>query len=797
MKTAPYGSWPSPIDPKSVASQSTRLSELSFSGGNLYWLERRPHEGGRTVVVERSPAGALQDVVPPNYNARSRVHEYGGGAYRVNVHDQRRTLFLVDDGMRGVFARQLSPDQEELPRRLDRENLEPGEPSRAYGDLEPDPTRHRVLAVCEATARGEAAQGTEPQASLVALEMGLPVAPITLQTGADFYSSPRVSPDGTKLCFLTWSHPDMPWDASQLFVARFNSQGRLETPTRVAGGPGHSIAHPFWAPDGSLIYASDQTGFWNLYRHQQGSASDTALWEKPAEFALPHWVFRMSTAAASKRGFLAAAFCEQGLWRLGVIDLKTGQTRELDLPYTAIDSVDAQGDQIACLVACPEAGTRIALIELEEDRSMRKLTEIDPLGNVPKHGQTVAHLSRGEAIEFATTDGQKAHAFYYPPAHDEVAGPSGTEAERPPLIVKSHGGPTAASTLEYQIAIQFWTSRGFGVADVNYRGSTGYGRVYRDQLGGHWGIRDVEDCLAAARHLVDRGLADEERLAIRGGSAGGYTTLCALTFHDLFSAGASLYGVGDLETLARDTHKFESRYLDGLIGPYPQRKDLYRERSPIHHIDQLLCPMILFQGLEDRVVPPNQAEAMVEALDKKGLPVAYVTFPEEQHGFRKAENIARTLEAELYFYSQIFGFELAEPVEPVEIKNQTARPLYSPQNSSGDTKPMSAIQAAVKSIFDQMPSKLNANAAAGMDAVIQYDLTGDGEGQYHCAIKDGACTVVEGPSDAPAMTVTIDAADFVDLIEGNLDGTSAFMSGKLKIAGDMGLAMKLGSLFSA
>jgi dipeptidyl aminopeptidase/acylaminoacyl peptidase len=479
-----------------------------------------------------------------------------------------------------------------------------------------------------------------------------------LAAGADFYASPQLSADGSKLAWLSWHHPNMPWDGTELWVAEVGDR-ELHNAELVAGGIEESIFQPQWSPDGVLHFVSDLTGWWNLYRWLDRQIEP--LCEMEAEFGLPQWVFGMSTYAFVSGSKILCTYNQKGLWQLATLDTSLDKPilDSIPTPYTDISSLKAQGDRAVFIAGSPTEPTAIVQLDLVSGKTkiLRSSTELQ----VEKE-----YLSVPQTIEFPTEDGKTAHAFFYPPTNRDCIAPSD---EKPPLLVKSHGGPTAATSSSFSLKTQYWTSRGFAVLDVNYGGSTGYGRAYRARLNGNWGIVDVDDCVNGAKYLAEQGLVDHDRLAISGGSAGGYTTLCALTFKDIFKASASYYGISDLEALAKDTHKFEARYLDGLIGPYPERKDLYVVRSPIHFTGRLSCPVIFFQGLEDQVVPPNQAAIMVDALKAKGLPVAYVPFEGEQHGFRKAENIKRALDGEFYFYSRIFGFEPAESIEPVPIEN--------------------------------------------------------------------------------------------------------------------------------
>jgi len=478
-----------------------------------------------------------------------------------------------------------------------------------------------------------------------------------LVSGNNFYSSPKISPDGTRLAWMTWNHPNMPWDGSEVWAGDISDDGGIINQQLVAGGLRESIFQPEWSPDGVLYFVSDRTGWWNLYRHT-GNASE-CLVEMEADFGAPQWVFGMSTYAFASAETIVCALVEKGIWSLGAIDTRTRQFERISTAFTDISDVRAVAGRVVFRAGSPHDPFSIIEMDVQtrETKVLRRASniEIDP-----------AYISEPVPVEFPTENGLTAHGFFYPPKNRDFTAPA---TERPLLLVKSHGGPTSATIAVFMPALQYWTSRGIAVLDVNYGGSTGYGRAYRERLNGAWGIVDVDDCVNGAKFLAARHDADPDRSMIDGGSAGGYTTLCALTFRDYFKAGASYYGVSDLEALELDTHKFESRYSDGLVGPYPERRDLYIERSPIHFTDRLSCPVIFFQGLEDKVVPPNQAEMMVEALRRKQLPVTYVAFEGEQHGFRRAENIKRSLDGELYFYSRIFGFDLPDQVEPVEIEN--------------------------------------------------------------------------------------------------------------------------------
>jgi dipeptidyl aminopeptidase/acylaminoacyl peptidase len=496
--------------------------------------------------------------------------------------------------------------------------------------------------------------GGEAENQIVALPLDASGEPAVLAAGRDFYSFPRVSPDGRWLAWTCWDHPDMPWDGTELWLAPLDDPANARL---IAGGPQESVFQPEWDAEGRLHFVSDRGGWWNLYRHDGEKA--VPLTAEEAELGHPQWLFGGSTYAFLADGSIVCVRCERGEERLFLLEPGAAQMRDLELPYTSFGfpSLSTRGSTVAFAAASPASETAVVLFDVASG-------EEEIVRSAGEESLADGYLPLPRAIEFPSGDGETAHGFYYPPTNAEFEAPAG---ELPPLIVQSHGGPTSHATPALDREFVFWTSRGIGVVDVNYRGSSGYGRPYRQRLRGGWGVIDTEDCIAATRHLVAGGEADGERLAIRGGSAGGYATLCALVFHDDFAAGASYYGVADTETLAEDTHKFESRYLDGLIGPYPEQKALYRERSPIHHVERLQAPVILFQGLDDEVVPPSQAETMVAALRRNGVPHAYLAFEGEAHGFRRSETEIRCLEAELSFYGRILGFQPAGELEPVEI----------------------------------------------------------------------------------------------------------------------------------
>jgi dipeptidyl aminopeptidase/acylaminoacyl peptidase len=476
-------------------------------------------------------------------------------------------------------------------------------------------------------------------------------------SSADFYASPRIDPKGGRLAWLSWNHPNMPWDGVQLHVAPFESDGRLGQARLAAGGENESIFQPEWSPDGVLYFVSDRTNWWNLYRLTDRGVEAIAPME--AEFGLPQWVFGLTTYGFAADGSIIAIYTTSGVWKMLRIQPDSKQTEEIPLPYNNLSGLRVGERKATLLAGSPTQGQTL----VEVDWSMGAVQAIRQASPVTVD---LEYVSIPETIEFPTDGEKTGHAFYYPPKNRDFVGPEG---EAPPLIIIVHGGPTSASRARFDLSIQFWTTRGFGVCDVNYGGSTGYGREYRNRLRKAWGIVDVADAANAALYLAEQKKADRNKLVIRGGSAGGYTTLACLAFRDVFRCGASYFGISDLALMASDTHKFESRYLDGLIGRYPEEEHIYQQRSPIHHLEGFNQPVLLLQGLEDKVVPPNQAEAIFDALKTKGIPVAYVPFEGEQHGFRKAETIIRAHEAELYFYSRILGFSLPEPIEPIEILN--------------------------------------------------------------------------------------------------------------------------------
>jgi dipeptidyl aminopeptidase/acylaminoacyl peptidase len=700
---APYGSWKSPFSAATVAGGTLGLEQISLSGRRVFWIEKRPNEGGRQVIVRLDDGGLGRDVTPAPLSARTRIHEYGGQSYALadgvvvfsNLADGR--LYVQETGQP---AQPITP---EGPYR--------------YGDLSITPDGTRVICVREdcgvpphAAAKLDNGEPVDAivsisiarESSLLSVGMhdsrmrdsSLGVRPDedrgvdplrmtggdsavlrhtnalfsntqhdgaagvqVLVQGSDFYGSPRMSPDGRTLAWLAWNHPNMPWDATELWLGDLATDGTVVNRRLVAGGAEESVFQPEWSPDGDLYFVSDCSGWWNLYRLRHGRVE--ALHPMEAEFGVPGWVLGLRTYDFAAPGRIVCAYCENGSWGMALLDENSLDFEPIPLSYTHISGVRYADGAVCFIAGSPAETARLVRMNLST-RSIEVLRQSSPPQPEP------GFVARPQAIEFPTERGMTAHAFFYPPCNREYVGPPG---ERPPLLVIAHGGPTDAVSPSLSLSTQFWTTRGFAVVQVNYSGSTGYGRAYRERLNGQWGVVDVEDCVNAARALAAQGLVDPDRMAIRGGSAGGYTALRALTLHDLFRAGAIYYGVSDLEMLAQDTSKFESRYHLRLVGPYPEARELYRERSPVHFADKISAGLIFFQGLEDTVVLPRQTEGMVQAVRRNGVPVSSMTFEGEGHGFRRAETTRRALEAELYFYSRIFGFELAEPIAPIPIEN--------------------------------------------------------------------------------------------------------------------------------
>ncbi|MFC2065266.1 alpha/beta hydrolase family protein [Chloroflexota bacterium] len=639
MKTIlPYGSWKSPITTEMVAANSININEIKCDGDSVYWLENRPEESGRTVIMQYSSDGEVKNILPAGFNVRNRVHEYGGGSYTVfegnlyfcNYEDQR------------IYS--MKPGGEP-------EAITPAGKLR-YADLEFDSVRQRIICVCEEHDQDE----NKVINSIVSISLDKDRSMETLIFGNDFYSNPRIGPDGSKMCWLAWDHPNMPWDGCELWMGSFDENGTINKPACLVGSKDESIFQPEWSPSGSLHFISDRSGWWNPYCYKEEEIIQ--LFEQEAEYGLPQWVFGLSTYGFSGDSKLVCSINLSGKSELILLDSEQTKTATIDRSYCGYSSIEVCDHLLYFVGYSEDHPAELVCLNLETSKksiiqktSALKLDDED--------------ISIPTEIRFPSMN-QLSYGNYYSPKNAAI---KGSADEKPPLIVMIHGGPTLSTSMSLSMKIQYWTSRGFAVLDVNYSGSTGYGRTYRQRLNGQWGVLDVEDCINGANHLAEKELVDNKRMSISGGSAGGFTALCALTFHDVFSAGVSRYGISSLKILASDDHKFESHYLESLVGPYNESEDLLIERSPINFIHNISVPILIMQGSEDKVVPQSQSDELFHILKKKQLPVAYVLFEGEQHGFRKAETISRALEIEFYFYSQLFGFALPENIPPIKIWN--------------------------------------------------------------------------------------------------------------------------------
>lgn len=634
--TSAFGTWRSPITSNLITADSVSLDELKLHATGTYWLERRPDEQGRCVIVKHA-GGKNCDLIGKPYSARSRVHEYGGGVYCVAENG----VYFVNDSDQNIYFCTSDTAPVAVTRSSDC----------CYADLQLDAQRRKLICVQQHDLAGTG----EPENSLISLDLETGVI-TPLHSGHDFYASPRLSHDGEQLSWLCWDHPDMPWDKTTLWLAGVNDEHQLGDIKTIVHPESDSVSfcQPQWSPDNQLHFISDLSGWWNLYRYQAGSIQ--AISHEQQEFGRPQWVFAQSSYAFCRDDLILCAPIDHGVASLALLNTRDGALTAVDTDWNSFDSIQASGEHFSFIAASASSFPAVISYQAGQHQSLRHAceTRLDS-----------GYFSYGQNIRLRTRHDDDAFAIYYAPANKDFSAPPD---EKPPLIVLTHGGPTAMAEASLDLRKQYWTSRGFALLDVNYSGSTGFGRRYRERLNGNWGIRDAEDCCDGARHLVEMGLADPARLIIKGGSAGGYTVLCALTFHHTFAAGASYYGIGDLESLTDDTHKFESRYLDRLVGPYPQDKQLYQQRSPINHVEQLSCPVIFFQGSEDKVVPKAQAEKMFAALKDKNIPVAYLAFEGEQHGFRKAETIQQALDAEYTFYTKIFSMPVATGF-PLKIQN--------------------------------------------------------------------------------------------------------------------------------
>lgn len=630
-----FGRWPSPISTKTLTQNTVRLSEPQVSGKDYYWLESRPEESGRSVLVQQKPGQKPQDILPKSISIKTRAHEYGGASYLITGD----TLFAIFDQDQRLYKIPLDNNQATMPKALTPKG------NFHYADFSWDKTRNRLIAVREDHTHVSHAQEKQERNEIVSIDINQPNNIHVLVTGADFYSNPCVSPDGKNLSWLSWNHPQMPWDGTECFISAFDLDGKIQSIITVAGNNNESIFQPQWSPCGKLYFVSDKTNWWNLYAYNPTTHTTDTVLTLEAEFATPQWIFGMSTYGFFNAENILCCYTQDGHWKLFHLNIaKKEEPLLLSIDPTLVDVSSIRCNEHGALFLGASVTQAESVYSCPPSNEQPTLTRIacsqpDPTIN--------DYLSAPKALSFITQDQQQAHGFYYAPTNPNYRAP---QNELPPLIIMCHGGPTGSTSAAFNYRVQYWTTRGFAVFDINYRGSTGFGRKYRDSLKNNWGIKDVIDVASGALFLVKQKLADPKKLIIRGSSAGGYTVLAALTFTDTFSAGASLYGIGDLEALASDTHKFESHSLETLVGEYPKEVKLYQARSPIHHVEQLTCPVIFFQGLKDKIVPPNQAEAMVEALTLKGINNRYVTFENEGHGFRQANSIEAVYTQELAFY---------------------------------------------------------------------------------------------------------------------------------------------------
>jgi dipeptidyl aminopeptidase/acylaminoacyl peptidase len=634
---APYGSWVSPISVDQLTATSIGLSAVQIDGQHVYWLESRAAEGGRASLWRRLITGSEPvEVTPAPAYVRDRVHEYGGGEYHVSGGTVVYSEF--SDG-RLYAARGAAAPQPITP-----------EGAFRFGDIRVHPDRGLVLAV-----REDHSSGGEPVNTIVALDLDgpNPDGGAVLCAGADFYSTPELSASG-RMAWTQWNHPNMPWDSTTIMIGNLSGSAIMNS-QQVAGGLSESALQPRWVGE-KLIFVSDRTNWWNLYLWNERDVRPLCATE--AEFCEPLWVLGQRPYAIIDDDHLLCSINRSGEESIAVLRMSDGMLEQLAPAGTAAASLDAGGRNAAVVLDYPDRPAALALLDLDQ-------SDWTVVRSSSAMIMDAASISVARRVSWAGEHGT-VYGYFYPPVNGGYSAPADT---LPPLITLSHGGPTGFAGADFKIAYQFWTSRGFAILDVNYSGSSGFGRTYRDRLKGRWGISDVQDCVAGAVSMGAQGLADPAGLVIRGGSAGGFTTLAALTTTSVFAAGISLFGIADLEAMATDTHKFESRYLDGLVGPYPQDRARYVERSPINHLDQLAAPILLLQGSDDKVVPPNQAKMMAEAARQKGLPVAMIMFEGEGHGFRKAETIKAATEAQIYFLGRILGFQPADQVPPIPIEN--------------------------------------------------------------------------------------------------------------------------------
>ncbi|XP_027340405.1 probable dipeptidyl-peptidase 5 [Abrus precatorius] len=662
--SAPYGSWKSPITSDMVSGATKGLGGTAVDGrGRLIWLESRPTESGRIVLVleAENQGGEPVDITPKDFGVRTLVQEYGGGAFTVsgevvffaNYSDQR--LYKQSINSLDVPPLPLTPDY--------------GGPLVSYADGKLDARFNRFICVREDRRQSS----LNPPTTIVSIALGSKDVeePEVLVSGSDFYAFPRLDPKSERIAWILWNHPNMPWDKTELWVGYISENGAIYKRVCVAGyDPSlvESPTEPKWSPDGELFFITDRgSGFWNIHKWIESENKVVSVYSLEAEFTRPLWTFGMNSyefiQSPKQRNLIACSYRQHGQSYLGVIDVPGSKLYVIDIPFTDLNNITSGKDCIYLEGASEVHPSSVAKVTLNDDKSKAVGFNIIWTSS-PDSSKFSSYVSKPELIEFPTeVAGQNAYAYFYPPSNPDF---QASEEEKPPLLLKSHGGPTEETHGILNLSIQYWTSRGWAVVDVNYGGSTGYGREYRERLLGNWGIVDVNDCCSCATYLVNSGKVDKERLCIMGASAGGYTTLAVLAFRETFQAGASLAGIGDLNLLRAETHKFESHYVDNLVGG---EKELFK-RSPINHVDQFSCPIIIFQGLEDKVVPPDQARKIYQAVKEKLVPVALIEYPGEQHGFRKAENIKFTLEQEMVFFARLIGhFDVADDISPIKIDN--------------------------------------------------------------------------------------------------------------------------------
>lgn len=629
---AAYGSWKSPITAELASGSNVGFSSVTITDGTVYWLESRPAEGGRTTIMRWDQQQGEREILSRAYNVNSRVHEYGGGELLVATSG----IYFINNDDQQIYRLNADGSTQQITSCT----------NARFADGSENKTDGSLFYLMEEHDNGNVTNSIvkiDPRTGEIA----------TIASGNDFYSNPRVNPDGTSMAYVTWNHPNMPWDNTELWVVDLTTNTH-----RMVTGTNEAVTDPQWSNTNELYYVSDRNNWWNIYQENKSEP----IWSIEGECTQPQWLFGRSMYGTHEKT-MTCSLIQKGANKFYSVDLTGKEVEPIESPYCCVKHLSAENNMVAFIGRSAQQPSSIVLYD-----TTTKNFQIIKQSSTVKFDP--AYITQPEAIEFPTVGNRTAHAFYYPPCNAQFCG---LYNELPPLIVMSHGGPTGHSSPGFTLGILYWTSRGFAVIDVNYGGSTGYGREYRERLHGTWGIVDVDDCTYAALYCVEHNLADVNRLAIMGGSAGGFTTLAAMAFRDVFKVGANYFGVSDLERLTLDTHKFESRYLDTIVGPYPEAKSLYIERSPIHSVNTITCPIIIFQGGKDAVVPPSQSEMMYESLRARNIPTAYLLYETEYHGFCEAKNIKRSLEAQLYFFAKVLGFPLSEDIEPVDIKNMIER----------------------------------------------------------------------------------------------------------------------------